>query len=513
MTLPLPLLMASSEPLVFWTAVWLVGASYWGISRAILQHAVLAFPEGRLGDRVERVFVAFAYVAVLGTQALVVATADKAYVTEVPENPFAVLSDEALYYQLSELRTVVGAVIAGVFILIVVRRWRRASTSMRRVIGLPSLAAGASAALFIATAVLFLVSLGRPWVWDVRNQVYELEAFLTATIPFAILVGLVRSRLDRADVADMLVRLEEGRPSDRLRQALADTLGDPALEILVETEGGLSDLGGHRGTLPKPTEPRMATPVAGTAPAVWLIHDRALLDNPELLRSAGAAVRLTLDNERLHAAIEMQLAEVTASRMRIMEASDAERRRIERDLHDGAQQRLVTVALRLELLRDRAAEASPELLDLLDDTSTELAAALAELRELARGIHPAVLTQSGLRPAIESMALRVPLQVRLDVPDARFPAPVEAAAYFVVAEGLTNAVRYSGASQASVHVAFADGALDLTVTDDGNGGADPTAGSGLRGLADRLSALGGTLDVQSPPGSGTRLHVVIPCVS
>jgi signal transduction histidine kinase len=196
-----------------------------------------------------------------------------------------------------------------------------------------------------------------------------------------------------------------------------------------------------------------------------------------------------------------------------MEASDAERRRIERDLHDGAQQRLVTVALQLELLRDRAAGSAPELTDLLETTSTELAAALADLRELARGIHPAVLTQSGLRPAIESMALRVPMQVELDVPETRFPPPVEAAAYFVVAEGLTNAVRYSGAEEARVQVAFADGTLDLTVVDNGRGGADPAVGSGLRGLADRLAALGGSLDITSPPGLGTRLHVVIPCAS
>jgi signal transduction histidine kinase len=171
------------------------------------------------------------------------------------------------------------------------------------------------------------------------------------------------------------------------------------------------------------------------------------------------------------------------------------------------------VALQLELLRDRAAETAPELTDLLETTSTELAGALAELRELARGIHPAVLTQSGLRPAIESMALRIPLQVELDVPETRFPPPVEAAAYFVVAEGLTNAVRYSGAEGARVQVALADGALDLTVVDNGRGGADPAGGSGLRGLADRLAALGGSLDITSPPGLGTRLHVVIPCAS
>ena len=194
-----------------------------------------------------------------------------------------------------------------------------------------------------------------------------------------------------------------------------------------------------------------------------------------------------------------------------MEASDAERRRIERDLHDGAQQRLVTVALQLQLLRARADGSSPSISNLLDSTVAELDAALTELRELARGIHPAVLTESGLRAAIEAIAMRAPIPVTVEAPDARFPAPVEAAAYFVVAEGLTNVARYSGATEARVRLHRDTGTLALTVTDDGCGGADPSAGSGLRGLADRVAALGGTLDIHSPPGRGTCLRAVIPC--
>jgi len=513
-TLPLPTLLESSEPIVFWSSLLLVGAGFWGISRVLIQHVVLAFPTGQLPGRGERLFLTISYLTIILTQALVIATADPgSYLAGLPVNPFLVRSDEGLYYQLSDLHAAVGALLAVSFVVLVLRRWHKATAAMRRVIGPVSLAAVVAASLFAISVVLLFISYGRPGIWPLRNQVFGLEAFITTLIPFAVLVGMLRSRLDRADVADMLGRLEGGSHGDKLRTVLAQAVGDPDLVIAYQTESGeLVDLEGRLVPMFVPTERRMASAIDGSAnPRIWLLHDVALQENPELLRAAGAAARLTLENERLQAAVREQLAEVRASRMRIIEASDAERRRIERDLHDGAQQRLVTVALRLELLREQAAATAPELQDLLDATSAELEAALAELRELARGIHPAVLTQSGLRPAIESMALRTPLEVNLDVPDLRFPAPVEGAAYFVVAEGLTNAVRYSGAHEAAVRMAYTGRALDLTVSDDGCGGADPSAGSGLRGLADRLVALGGSFDIDSPPGSGTRLHAVIPC--
>jgi signal transduction histidine kinase len=203
--------------------------------------------------------------------------------------------------------------------------------------------------------------------------------------------------------------------------------------------------------------------------------------------------------------------ELRVSRLRIVEAGDAARRRLERDLHDGAQQQLVSLALSLRLLRNQLRD-HPHVLPLVDDLDEQLRAALSELRELARGIHPAMLTDQGLGPAIEALAGRAPIPVELDIAvgTERLPAPIEAAAYFVVAEALTNVAKYAEADGARVHLRRVAGELIIVVADDGVGGADADGGSGLRGLHDRVSALDGTLAIESPPGQGTRIHTRIP---
>jgi PAS domain S-box-containing protein len=206
--------------------------------------------------------------------------------------------------------------------------------------------------------------------------------------------------------------------------------------------------------------------------------------------------------------------QVRSSRMRIVEAADESRRRLERDLHDGAQQRLVELAVDLRMARDRLDDDPVAALELLDRAIAGLAEAMGELRELARGIHPAALTEGGLRPALDALAARSTVPVRLiSVPDGRFGRAVEATAYFTVAEALTNAARYADARRIEVDVECVDGALTVEVSDDGRGGADPASGSGLRGLADRLAALDGWLEVRSPPGAGTTLRAEIPCAS
>jgi PAS domain S-box-containing protein len=207
-------------------------------------------------------------------------------------------------------------------------------------------------------------------------------------------------------------------------------------------------------------------------------------------------------------------AELRASRARIVEAADAARRRLERDLHDGAQQRLVELALDLRMARARLDDEPARVHEFLDAALDDLDAATRELRDLARGIHPAALTEGGLRPALEALVARSTLPARLAaVPDARFAAPVEATAYFAVAEGLTNAARHAAARRVEIEATRADGRLRVEIRDNGCGGADPVGGSGLRGLADRVAALDGALDVISPPGGGTVLRVDIPCGS
>jgi PAS domain S-box-containing protein len=203
--------------------------------------------------------------------------------------------------------------------------------------------------------------------------------------------------------------------------------------------------------------------------------------------------------------------ELRASRVRLVGAQDAERRRLERNLHDGAQQRLVSLALTLRLARERISDLGGEGLELLDRAAEELTLALDELRELARGIHPAVLSERGLGPALDGVVARAPLPVELvALPEGRLPEPVEAAAYYVVCEALVNVVRYANASRATVSVAPVDGRLVIEVTDDGVGGADVAKGTGLRGLADRVEALDGRLELESEADGGTRLRAEIP---
>ena len=211
----------------------------------------------------------------------------------------------------------------------------------------------------------------------------------------------------------------------------------------------------------------------------------------------------------LDAELRANLEELRASRARLVEAGDAERRRLERDLHDGAQSRLVGLAALLAQAHRRM-DADAEAASMLERAQAELRTSLAELRELARGIHPAVLTERGLAPALGVLAARAPVPVTIDADPERLPGPVEIAAYFVVSEALTNVAKYAHASAATVVVRRADGHVTVEITDDGVGGADAGNGSGLRGLADRVAALDGTLTLESKPGHGTRVRVEIP---
>jgi signal transduction histidine kinase len=288
-------------------------------------------------------------------------------------------------------------------------------------------------------------------------------------------------------------------------------LRDPSLEIAFPAPGGsglVDELGRPIGE-PDPAR-RTLTSVEqdGELLAVLIDDPQAVVEDPALVEAVGSVARLALANERLAAQVRAQLEEVRASRARIVEAADAERRRVERDLHDGAQQRLTALAVRLDVARETG-NLDPEL---LASATEELRSAIGEVRDLSRGLHPTILTEAGLGPAIEALAERTAIPVRVTATSNRFPAPIEAAAYFVAAEGLTNVTRHSGAMTAAVDVSVEGGWLVVTVTDDGRGGADPDDGSGIRGLADRVAALGGRLAVTSPPGGGTTLRAELPVV-
>jgi signal transduction histidine kinase len=301
-------------------------------------------------------------------------------------------------------------------------------------------------------------------------------------------------------------------PSGPVREMLAESLGDRSVAIaywLADREAFV-DESGRPVVLPEPGSGRAWTAVEQDGRRVAaIVHDAALDTSAELVHAAAAASSLAIDNERLKADLRARVEDLRVSRLRIVEAADEARRRIERDLHDGAQQQLLALALELRVLR--ASISDPEAGPLVDGLAVRLDTALSELRELARGIHPAILTRSGLEPAIAALADRAPVPVRVEMEiDGRLAPAVEAAAYFVVAEALTNVARYAQAPEARVELRSDGDAIVVVVADDGVGGADLSAGSGLRGLQDRLAVVDGVLAIDSPAGAGTRLEARIP---
>src|SRR3954468_12554573 len=281
-------------------------------------------------------------------------------------------------------------------------------------------------------------------------SVASLVAF--AALPWAFVIGLLRSRYSRAGaVGDLVERLNaQGVEGESLRDALAEALGDKSLALAFWSRGSERYVDAHGQPVdlpPAASRHRAVTEIERESmPVAAIVHDAALLDEPGLVRAAGAAAALALENERLEAELKARVAELQTSRSKLIEVGMAERRALERNLHDGAQQRLVALSLQLGLARAKVRDAPDTAEGILDTAREELASALEELRELARGIHPAVLSDRGLAPALEVLAGRSPVPVEIaEIPDARMGGPVEAAAYFVVAESLTNMAKYADA--------------------------------------------------------------------
>jgi signal transduction histidine kinase len=309
----------------------------------------------------------------------------------------------------------------------------------------------------------------------------------------------------------LVTSLPAGAP---VRETLARSLGDRTLQVAywLPDREVFVDERGISVPLPAAGSDRTWTAVDYEGRRVAaIIHDASLEASPELVEAAAAAASLALDNERLKAELRARVEELRASRVRLVEASNAARRQIERNLHDGAQQQLVALAIELRLLRSRVGE-NPAASELIDRIEDKLATALDELRELARGIHPGILTARGLPPALESLAERAPLEVacEVDLP-VRPPASVEAVAYFVAAEALTNALKYAQASTVTIRARYEGDDVVLETEDDGVGGVNERAGTGLQGLRDRVGALDGALTVVSPEGEGTLVRARIPC--
>jgi signal transduction histidine kinase len=345
------------------------------------------------------------------------------------------------------------------------------------------------------------------------REVQRVTLLVVGLSPLAFLLGLLDARLGRSAVGDLIVELHGSPAPQDLRDALAHALRDPSLTLAYWLPNFQTyvDVNGRPVRLPD-DDTRTATLIDRDGEHVAaLVHDSALDEERQLLEGVGAAAGMSLENARLQAELRARVEELRGSRARVIDAGQKERQRLERDLHDGAQQRLIALSLRLSLL-DRRLAAEPETREELAAARREVALSLEELRDVARGIHPAVLSGHGLAVAVESLAARAPLPVRLALDVVgRLPEQVEVAAYYVVSESLANVAKHAQAREARVSLEHQQRRLVVEVVDDGVGGADTERGSGLRGLADRVEALGGRLRVWTPLGGGTRVRAEIPC--
>jgi signal transduction histidine kinase len=452
---------------------WLAAHAVY-LHRGPMVHLLLAYPSGRARSRVSRGAIAVGYAA--------------AIITPVWRNDVATI--------------ILAAALVEVCAYDYVRSigWLRRARRMalQAATGLSLVLAGTAAARMLLPAgdasVLSLV-------------LYEVTLCLLAG---GLLAGLLAAPWQRVLVADLVVELGEAR-SDTLRGELARALGDPSLELgyWLPERAAYIDADGQALTLPTPDSKRSMTVLErGGQPVAALVHDPAVLDDPGLVEAVSSAAQLAAANAQLRAEVQSQVEELAASRSRILEAADEQRRQLESRLHDGAAARLR--AMDVILRSGRRSATGEQTRAQIAHAEDQLQHTLEELHRLANGLHPRVLTEQGLSDALADLVRDVPLQVSLEVTKAELPARVVAAAYFICAEALSNAAKHAAASRVTVVVTTSDGRINVEIADDGVGGADASRGSGLRGLADRVEALGGGLLVDSVPGHGTRLAAEIP---
>jgi signal transduction histidine kinase len=455
----------------------------------VVLHTVLLYPDGALQGRVERWGLAAIYLISVVLHGVRYLDEGDTRVIGMPE-PNTVWADVISGYSL---------VPTALVVVWFIRRWRAASPPMRRMHAPVWVSALVMAGLFgastlssllrlpIAVQLVFVLGYGVGLIW----------------LPFAFLSGLLRVRLARQRIADFVVALEDSPDPARLRDLLSDTLGDPNLVLGFRSEpnGDYVDAVGHPVAIPEAGH-RAVTFVDG--PEGWLavlVHDPALTEQRALVSATVAVARLALENARLQAVARTHGAEAALS----------ERRALERDLHDGLQPRL----LRLSWLAEQTdATGVGDARPLLRQLAREAKETYATLRDLAQGIHPAILTERGLTAAVEEHATRSTVPMLVDLPARRWPSAVEVTAFFVIMEAATNVAKHAGADRITVAGREQAGRLRIEISDNGAGGADGADdrhGSGLRGMRERAAAAGGTITVSSPAGRGTRVVLDLPC--
>lgn len=483
----------------------------WGVIAGIL---VMVYPKGFLGDRFDRWIAGIALIASLVNLLAVIllATPQDVSCDCVSPNPYQVANAPTLFALIDIGYRMIGGALALVIATRLLVRWVRASVPARTVAFLMPLALFAWATTLAAQAVSYAASTTA----DAALGTVSLIAI--ASIPVSFDAGVAHTRNMRARVADLMRITREGADRGLWAESLARTLRDASVRVYWwdEEKGRYADAAGTPidASDADPRGSHSILPVASPlgAPIALIRHDRVLTDNMRLLDGVSSALRLSVDNGRLRSEIERTLEQVRQSRQRIVEAGVEARRRIERDLHDGAQQHLVSLGMRLRLAANAARDTDEvQLATELEGTIAMLNMALRELRELAHGIHPSLLSSGGLALAVPEVAGRCPVPVAVDVQaEGRLPELIESTAYFVLAEALANVAKHSGATRAWVRAHVVDEELELVVRDNGVGGASLDKGTGMLGIADRVDAVGGTLDVESPPGAGTTLTMRIP---
>jgi PAS domain S-box-containing protein len=599
-----------------------LGALFGSLFIAAFVHLLLAYPSGRLLSRRARVLVGAGYtIAFLAPLAeSMFAARETCKPHACPDNLVLVSHDHAAHVVATTIWTAASVLLFAAVVMLLLGRWRETTPGLRRILRSVYLFGGLSIVLL---AIGFVIT---PFS-GVGATIVSVALIATfTTVPFIFLAGLLGTAIARgagvgAIFSSVPERASPGEVQEGLRSALRDETA--VVAYWYEEDEHYVDVEGNRLDLPEDTRRRVVTRLDyGDQPVAAIVHDAALLQEPELLEGVANAARIALERDKLlvevraraqryrallqampdlmfrisrdgwyisynapnerdlvngevvgkllwdrlptdladrvlasgRAALggnpdvieyhldfedgsrrhyegrfaasgdneflmivreiterKQQQEELEASRQRIVAAGDAARRKLERNLHDGAQQRLVSLSLSLRLAQNQVAKSPVRAEELLEASREELMQALEELRELARGIHPAVLTDRGLEAALEALAGRAALPVEIDcIPDVELPPPVEAAAYYVVSEALANITKYAGASAVKVSIGQVDGYALVEVVDDGVGGADPTRGSGLSGLSDRVASLNGKLVIDSPPGAGTRIRAEIP---
>jgi signal transduction histidine kinase len=602
--------------------LYTIGALLSSVFIATFVHLLLAYPSGELISRKARGLVTAGYATALVApllESMFPGDLDPCKPNDCPDNLLETSRDNAANVATTIIWTSVAVLLFAAAFMLLVGRWRRATPALRRILR----------PVYIAGAVtLVLLSIGfivTPFSGTGETLVTIALIVTFTAVPFLFLAGLLGTTLARgtgigAIFRDIPERASPGEVQEGLRAALRDETAEIA--YWYEEGGHYVDIEGNRFELPENTARRVVRKLDyADRPVAAIVHDAALLTEPELLDAVTSAARVALERDKLLVEVraraeryravlqampdlmfrisrggryisfnaptdhdlvvkevigltlwdrlpkeladrilesgcktieegtpqvieyaldfgdttryyegrfassgddeflmivreisdrKAQQQELEASRQRIVAASDEARRKLERNLHDGAQQRLVSLSLSLRLAQTQLHRNPAEADRLLEASREELGQALEELRELARGIHPAVLTDRGLEAALEALASRAQLPVEIEGASSDLPPPVEAAAYYVVAEALTNVTKYAQASSVRVKVARSNGYALVEVADDGIGGADPARGSGLSGLADRVASLSGRLAVDSPPGAGTRVRAEIP---